>query len=88
MDDGEVGKMVEEIIVVGCISFDGKSDRFCLGIPISLSLGMAAGISKSLSGLITGISPLLGGLITGISTSSGGLIMGIPISLGGMTTGI
>ena len=38
MDDGEVGKMVEEIIVVGHIGFDGKSSRFCPGIPISLSL--------------------------------------------------
>ena len=38
MDDGEVGKMVEEIIVVGRIGFDGKSGSFCPGIPISLSL--------------------------------------------------
>ena len=31
-------EIVKETIVVGCISFDSKSGRFCPGIPISLSL--------------------------------------------------
>ena len=30
--------MIEEMIVVGRIGFDGKRGRFCPGIPISLSL--------------------------------------------------
>ena len=38
IDDVIVVEIVKETIVVGRISFDGKSGRFCPGIPISLSL--------------------------------------------------
>ena len=38
IDDVIVVEIVEETIVVGRIGFDGKSGRFCPGIPISLSL--------------------------------------------------
>ena len=38
IDDVIVVEIVEETIVVGRISFDSKSGRFCPGIPISLSL--------------------------------------------------
>ena len=38
IDDVIVVEIVEETIVVGHISFDSKSGRFCPGIPIALSL--------------------------------------------------
>ena len=48
--------MIEETIVVGRIGFDGKSGRFCPGIPISLSLGRHVGRPRMPTSLFSHIT--------------------------------